>query len=115
MLVNYSESVSEIFAALADPTRREILMHLSRQGEGAVTDLAKPFPISLPAISRHLKVLEKAKLIDRRKDGRTHLIRVRPTGLEHAQDWMKQLVAGWEFSFDKLDVLLKEERSREQS
>ena len=64
--------------------------------------------MSLPAISRRLKVLEKAKLTDRRRDGWIQVIRVKPSGLEHAQGWMKQLVEGWEFSFNKLDVLLSD-------
>jgi DNA-binding transcriptional ArsR family regulator len=76
-MVNNKGKVTAIFAALADPTRRRILVRLSSAGEGRVTALAKPFRISLPAISRHLRVLEKAKLIDRRREGRVHVIRAR--------------------------------------
>jgi DNA-binding transcriptional ArsR family regulator len=108
-VVNNEARVSAAFAALADPTRRRILMRLSRHGEGPVTDLAKPFRISLPAISRHLRVLEKARLIDRRREGRVHMIRARPAGFTQAKEWIAQCAAGWEHSFDTLDALLKEE------
>jgi len=107
-VVNNQARVSAVFAALADPTRRRILVRLSRNGEGPVTDLAKPFRISLPAISRHLRVLEKARLIDRRREGRVHMIRARPAGFTGAKQWMNQCAAGWEHSFDTLDELLKE-------
>jgi len=109
MMVNSQEKISAAFAALADPTRRGILAALSKTGEGPVTALAKPFPISAPAISRHLRILEKARLIDRRRDGREHLIRFRPAGLKDARDWMARCAAGWNHSFDALESLLKEE------
>ena len=109
-MVNNQARVSAVFSALADPTRRRILVRLSRNGEGPVTDLAKPFRISLPAISRHLRVLEKARLIDRRREGRVHMIRARPAGFTEAKEWMIQCAAGWEHSFDALDALLKEEK-----
>ncbi len=88
MLVNSQQEISTVFSALADPIRRGILARLSTGGEGPVTALAKPFRISAPAISRHLRVLEEARLIDRRREGRIHLIRLRPAGLKPAQDWM---------------------------
>jgi DNA-binding transcriptional ArsR family regulator len=113
MVVNSQQKLSAIFGALADPTRRGILVRLSSSGEGAVTSLAKPFRISLPAISRHLRVLERARLVERRRHGRTQLIRLRPAGLKQAQDWMAQCAAGWDFSFDKLDELLKTEQRKE--
>jgi DNA-binding transcriptional ArsR family regulator len=112
-MVNNQGKVTAIFAALADPTRRRILVRLSSAGEGRVTALAKPFRISLPAISRHLRVLEKAKLIDRRREGRVHVIRARAAGLKPAQDWMAHYAAGWDFSFDALDTLLKNEQRKE--
>jgi len=104
------DPISTVFSALADPTRRRILVGLSNIGEGQVSALAKPFRVSLPAISRHLRVLEKARLIDRRREGRSHLIRFRPAGLKQAQDWMAHCAAGLDFSFDKLDELLKAEQ-----
>jgi DNA-binding transcriptional ArsR family regulator len=112
IVVNSQENISAIFAALADATRRRILVRLSTSGEGPVTALAKPFHVSLPAISRHLRVLEKARLIDRRRAGRVHLIRLRAAGLKQAQDWMTQCAAGWDFSFDTLDELLKNEQRK---
>jgi DNA-binding transcriptional ArsR family regulator len=113
-MVNNQKKITAIFAALADPTRRRILVRLSSSGEGPVTALAKPFRISLPAISRHLRVLEKARLIDRRREGRVHMIRVRATGFQQAQDWITQCAAGWNFSFDTLDELLKNELREEK-
>jgi DNA-binding transcriptional ArsR family regulator len=108
-VVNSQEKLSAVFAALADPTRRRILVRLSNRGEGPVTALAKPFRVSLPAISRHLRVLEKARLIGRRREGRVHLIHFRAAGLKQAHGWMANFAAAWDFSFDALDELLKNE------
>jgi len=109
-MVNNQRRITAVFAALADPTRRRILVRLANSGEGPVTELARPFRVSLPAISRHLRVLERARLIDRRREGRVHMIRVRPAGFQQARDWIAQFAAGWDFSFDALDELLKEEK-----
>ena len=111
-MVNSQAKTTAVFSALADSTRRRILERLSKSGEGPVTELAKPFRVSLPAISRHLRVLEKARLIERRRKGRVHVIRFRPAGLKQAQDWMAQCAAGWDFSFDRLDELLKKEQRK---
>ncbi len=108
-MVNNQEKITAIFAALADPTRRRMLVRLSNGGEGPVTVLAEPFRISLAAISRHLRVLEKARLIGRRREGRVHLIRIKRAGLKPAQEWITQCAAGWDSSFDALDELLKTE------
>ena len=113
-MVNQRERVTAIFAALADPTRRRIVERLSGHGETRVTALAKPFHISLPAISRHLRVLEEARLIKRQRHGREHLIRAHAAGLKEAQKWMAQYVAGWEFGLDSLDELLKSEKQKEK-
>jgi DNA-binding transcriptional ArsR family regulator len=113
-MVKHRDRVTSIFAALADPTRRRILARLSHCGEGPVTALAKPFRISLPAISRHLRVLEQARLIERRRSGRVHFIRARAAGLKAAQEWMTQCAAGWQFSFDVLEGLLEKEKSKEK-
>jgi len=104
--------VSAVFAALADPTRRRILVKLSSGGESAVSGLARPFRVSRPAISRHLRVLERARLIERRRKGRVHLIRARAAGLKAAQQWITQIAAGWMFSFDRLDVLMKSDQQK---
>jgi len=111
-LVNNQAQVSAVFAALADPTRRRILTRLSSEGESPVTVVAKPFRISPPAISRHLRVLERARLIQRRKHGREHLIRARPAGLDLARQWIAQCAAGWQFSFDALDKLIDKEAGK---
>ena len=113
-MVNSQDQVTAIFAALADPTRRGILSRLSNGGADPVSSLAKPFHISLPAISRHLRVLGEAGLIDRRRQGRSQLIRLRPAGLKPAQDWLAHCAAGWDSSFDKLDELLKSESGEEK-
>lgn len=109
MMVNNQRRISAIFSALSDPTRRRILVRLSNGSEDPVTALAKPFRMSLPAVSRHLRVLERARLIDRRRQGRIHLIRARPAALKPAQEWIAHCAAGWDFSFDKLDELLMNE------
>ena len=75
-----------------------------------MTKVARPFRISPPAVSRHLRVLEKAGLITRRRAGRMHLIRAQANGLEKAQHWIEQCAAGWQFSFDTLDGLLRRQR-----
>jgi DNA-binding transcriptional ArsR family regulator len=108
-VVNKQNRVTAIFAALADPTRRRILVRLSERGEIPVTALAKPFHISLPGFSKHLRVLEQARLIQRHREGRLHLIRARAAGLREAQKWMAQCAAFWDSRFDALDELLKSE------
>jgi DNA-binding transcriptional ArsR family regulator len=112
-MVKSQEQITAIFGALADPIRRRILTRLSSSGEGPVTALAKPFGVSLPAISRHLRVLEEARLIERRREGRSHVIRFRPAGMNQARQWMAQFAAGVEFSFDRLDELLQMEQRKE--
>lgn len=114
-VVNQQHSVTSVFAALADPTRRRIMETLSRRGETQATSLARPFRISMPAISRHLRVLEHARLVRRRRSGRLHLFRARASGLRKAQRWISQYAAGWDFSFDALDRLLDSEKKREKS
>ena len=78
-----------------------------------MTALAKPFRISLPAISRHLRVLEDARLIQRRRQGRVHLIRARAAGMKEAQKWMVQCATHWDSRFDALEELLKSEDGKE--
>ena len=107
-MVNNQKKVSDVFAALADPTRRRIMERLSGRGERRVTALAKPFRISLPAISRHLHVLERARLIQRRRQGRIHFIRTRAAGLKEAQRWLMRCALEWDSRFDALDELLAE-------
>lgn len=100
-----TDQLSRVFSALADPTRREILTRLG-QGDATVTELADPFPISLPAISRHLKVLEGAGLIsrDRRAQWRTNSLEAAP--LKEATTWMEHLSHLWDDRFSRLDAHL---------
>lgn len=93
------------FAALADPTRRAILARLS-QGEAMVQDLARPFAISQPAISRHLKVLEDAGLIETRIQGTARPRRLKPQAMETLWTWLGQYRALWEDQFQRLDTVL---------
>src|SRR5256884_4376828 len=95
------------FAALADPTRRAILARL-RSGEATVTELAAPFAMSQPAISKHLKVLERAGLITRGRDAQRRPCRLRARPLQVATDWLENYRDYWEESFQRLDSLLNE-------
>jgi DNA-binding transcriptional ArsR family regulator len=101
------------FAALGDPVRFGILSRLTERGESPVTDLARPFRISLPAISRHLRLLERARLIERRRKGRVHFIRARAAGLKQAQSWIAHCATAWNFQFDALDELLRNDQRKE--
>jgi DNA-binding transcriptional ArsR family regulator len=94
--------------ALADSTRRAILNRLTR-GEARVTDLAAPFDISLNAVSKHIRLLERARLVRRRKSGREHLLRLAPEPLDAAAKWMADQRTLWTARLEALDELLKEE------
>ena len=94
-------------AALADPTRRAILARLTK-GDATVADLARPFPISQPAVSRHLKVLEEAGLIESVVRGQTRPRRLKPEALRDAAGWFDDFRALWETRFDQLDTILEE-------
>jgi len=100
-----ADPLSDVFAALADPTRRAILARLT-QGDATVTDLAAPFQMSQPAISRHLKVLEGAGLITRRRRATAHLSHLEAEPLRQATAWLANYRAYWEASYDRLDALL---------
>ena len=102
-----SSRLDATFAALADPTRRAILTKLA-SGEASVTELAAPFDMSLPAISKHLKVLEKAGLIARGRDAQWRPCRLRAAPLKEVNDWVAHYKRFWEESFDRLDDYLKE-------
>jgi DNA-binding transcriptional ArsR family regulator len=95
------------YAALADPTRRAILTRLAL-GEATVGKIAEPFPISGPAISRHLKVLEEAQLIARTRNGQQLICRLNPEGLKTAQEWLDHYRAFWTGAFDRLEIHLKQ-------
>lgn len=102
-----SDSLSVTFAALADPTRRAILTYLA-QGEASVTQLAQPFQISLPAISKHLKVLERAGLITRSREAQWRPCRLEAEPLKDAADWIEQYRQFWDDRLDRLEDYLHE-------
>lgn len=101
-----SVDLSSVFAALADPTRRAILARLS-EGDAPVKDLAEPFDLTGPAITKHLKVLERAGLISRSREGQQRPCRLEATALAPAANWIAQYRAMWEQQLDRLDSYLK--------
>jgi DNA-binding transcriptional ArsR family regulator len=101
------DALSVTFAALADPTRRAILARLSR-GEASVTELAEPFAVSMPAISKHLKVLERAGLITRSRSAQWRPCRLDAGPLADVADWVQRYQEFWEGSFDRLDDHLRQ-------
>jgi len=108
-----SDSLSATFAALADPTRRAILGRLT-QGEASVNELAKPFDMSLPGISKHLKVLERAGLIERGREAQWRPCRLKADRLKDVSDWVEHYRQFWEERFDRLDAYLKEIQEKEK-
>ena len=104
-MVKYRSRLDSVFSALSDPTRRAIIESIGG-GELTVNEIAAPFRISLPAISRHLRVLERAGLIDTRKDGRTNRVRVRPKALDEASTWIAGYEQFWQRQFASLDQYL---------
>lgn len=101
-----------IFSALADPTRRDILARLTL-GEASVNEIAAPFDISQPAISRHLKVLEQAGLVERDQEKQRRPARLRAANLTHAVDWLAQFKSFWPKNFTQLDTLLNSMQEKE--
>jgi DNA-binding transcriptional ArsR family regulator len=108
-----TDHLSAKFAALADPTRRAILARLAL-GETSVGELAKPFDISGPAISKHLKVLERAGLIARGREAQWRPCRIEPRALKSVDDWLERYRRFWEERFDRLDVYLRELQAKEK-
>lgn len=102
----HTDPLSARFAALADPTRRAILARLAK-GEASVNELAAPFDMSLPAVSRHIKVLENAGLISRGRTAQWRPARLEPLAMKGIADWIDQYRHFWESSFDRLDAYLK--------
>jgi len=113
-MVKYNEHTLDMaFAALSDPTRRAILARLAA-GEAQVTELAAPFGMSLPAVSKHLKVLEKAQLITRHVDGRIHRFHVNPEPLQQAQSWIEKYQQFWSQQLQSLDAYLTQTTQKEK-
>jgi DNA-binding transcriptional ArsR family regulator len=100
------DQLSGTFAALADPTRREILARLA-EGEATVNELAEPFPITVQAVSQHLKVLERAGLITRGRAAQLRPSRLQGTALKDATEWLERYRRFWDVSFDQLDARLR--------
>lgn len=106
-MMNPAAPLDRTFAALADPTRRAILGQL-QAGEQRMTDLAAPYALSLPAISKHLRRLEMAGLVDRRVEGREHRFALSPGGLDATAAWIDQARRFWEGRLDRLDAFLRD-------
>jgi DNA-binding transcriptional ArsR family regulator len=108
-MVNYrTEPLDRVFAALADPTRRALLARLGEADEVSVSELARPFPVSLPAIMKHLDVLSDAGLITRSKTGRTVACRLRATPMVQAMDWLNHYQRFWSEQLDRLAAFVEE-------
>src|SRR4051812_6667388 len=105
------DPLSAAFAALADPTRRAILARLA-DGEASVGELARPFAISGPAVTKHLKVLERAGPISRRREAQSRPARLEPAALKAVTDWLDAYRRHWEASFDRLDAYLAEIKTK---
>jgi DNA-binding transcriptional ArsR family regulator len=109
-----SDQLSATFAALADPTRRAILARLS-QGEASVTDLAKPFDLSLPGVSKHLKVLQRAGLITQSRNAQWRPCRLEGARLQEASEWVGEFRRFWDESFERIDEYLAELQKEKKS
>ena len=101
--------LDHVFAALADPTRRAIVERLLAEGEKTVGDVAKPFHISAPAVTRHLQVLESAGLIEKRIDRQFRLVRARPEALRPVGSWFEHQQRHWSDAFDRLEAVIAAE------
>jgi DNA-binding transcriptional ArsR family regulator len=111
--MTHSARLDATFAALADPTRRAILTRLA-SGEASVMELAKPFAMSQPAISKHLKVLERAGLISRGRDAQRRPCRIEAKPLAEADDWLEEYRRIWEENFQRLDAQLEELKTQDK-
>jgi DNA-binding transcriptional ArsR family regulator len=111
--ISGSDQLSVTFAALADPTRRAILAHLM-SGEASVSELAEPFAISMPAVSKHLKVLERAGLITRSREAQWRRSRIQGAPLKSAADWIENYRMAWEQRLDRLHDYLRDLQAKEK-
>jgi DNA-binding transcriptional ArsR family regulator len=107
-----NDAISNTFSALADPTRRAILARLA-MGETSVTELAEPFEMSMPAVSKHLRVLENAGLVERGRQAQYRPVKLRAEPLREAAGWIEEYRQFWEESFDRLDAYLKRVQAEE--
>ena len=115
-MVNHQERLNRTFAALVDPTRRAILARLEREAEGAsVSDLAEPFAIKLPAVMKHLDLLDEAGLITRVKQGRVVTVRLSPQPLKEAMGWLRRYERFWTERLDRLAAYLERQEKETQA
>jgi DNA-binding transcriptional ArsR family regulator len=101
-----------LFGALSDPTRLAIVERLLREGERSVGELAKPLPVTLPAVSRHMRVLEEAGIVEHRVDRQWRRYRVRPQGLRDIDDWMATYRSFWMTSLDRLERMVEKRKRK---
>jgi DNA-binding transcriptional ArsR family regulator len=113
-MVNYSERLNRTFAALVDPTRRAILAKLEREESASVSALARPFAIKLPAVMKHLDVLDDAGLITRSKAGRTVTVQLRPAPMREAMEWLRRYERFWSARLDRLAVYAERKEIEER-
>jgi DNA-binding transcriptional ArsR family regulator len=113
MVKSKEQKLNLIFQALADTTRRKILKTLSSH-EKAISEVAKPFDMSLAAVSKHIKVLERAELVERRWEGSFSYVRLNPKAIRTADEWIDFYRHFWEQSLDRLEIFLKEEGQNEE-
>jgi DNA-binding transcriptional ArsR family regulator len=105
-MVEYTLQLDSIFASLSDPTRRDILARVA-QGESSIGDLVKRYNVSFAAISKHLMIMERAKLVVKRKEGRKQMVSLAPDALKSADEYLEQYRQMWQSRYDKLDALIK--------
>jgi len=110
-MVEYTLDLDLVFGSLADSTRRDLLQRLTR-GEQSVGELAQEYKLTFAAVSKHLKVLEKAKLIIKQRRGKQQMVRISPQALAGADEYLRQYQALWEQRFDALDTLLEQEKRK---
>jgi DNA-binding transcriptional ArsR family regulator len=107
-MVEYTQSLDNIFSSLADPTRRDILSRVARQ-EMSIGEIAKYYNLTFAAISKHLKVLERSKLVTKKRRGKEQMVSVAPSALKEVDDYLETYRQLWEARFDRLETLLKED------
>jgi len=108
-MVEYSLNLDSIFGSLADPTRRDILKRVAQE-ELSVNEIARPYKLSLAAVSKHLRVLEKAKLIIKRRNGKQQCVQASPAAFQNASEYLQNYEALWNERFDALERLLEKEK-----
>ncbi len=110
-MVEYALSLNSIFGSLADPTRRDILKRVSKK-QLNVSEIAKNYDISFAGVAKHLKILEKARLIVKHRQGKQQIVQLSPMAIKDASEYLQRYKAMWEQRFDRLDELLKEEKNK---